>query len=67
MVRPFADHRAAALALLTTSDLSEREGQFCGGLAYRHEPLSEKQLNWLRILLLRHTLPELAQSRRVGQ
>lgn len=49
----------AALALINAADLSEREGQFCGGLAFRPTPLSEKQENWLRILLERYGLPAL--------
>lgn len=56
MSAPFS---RAALALINSADLSEREGQFCGGLAFRHEPLSEKQENWLKILLDRHGLPAL--------
>lgn len=62
MLRPFTDHRSAALAVLTTGSLSEKEGQFCGGIAFRHEPLTEKQANWLRILLNRHGLPTLAEG-----
>ena len=34
--RPFADHRRAAMALLTKGvELREKEGNFLGGLAYR--------------------------------
>jgi hypothetical protein len=55
----FTDHRLAARQLLTIVSLTEKEGQFCGGLSYRTAPLSEKQANWLRILLARHDLPTL--------
>ncbi|WP_298196583.1 hypothetical protein [Novosphingobium sp.] len=57
MSAPFTDHRAAARELLTIPALSEREGQFVGGLCYRAQDLTEKQANWLRILLERHGLP----------
>lgn len=60
MAEPFTDFRAAARALLTVDVLSEKEGQFCGGLAFRSAPLSDKRANWLRILLARHALPTLA-------
>ena len=51
---PFTDHRLAARQLLTVTNLSEKEGQFLGGLCYRAAPLSEKQARWLSILLDRH-------------
>lgn len=56
---PFTCHRKAARALLAFDGLSEREGQFCGGMAYRPYPLSDKQAKWLGILLARHDLPAL--------
>jgi hypothetical protein len=59
MAEPFHDHRLAARQLLTVTTLTEREGQFCGGLSYRAAPLSERQANWLKILLARHNLPSL--------
>jgi len=62
MADPFIHHRAAARALLAVDSLSEKEGQFCGGMAYRSVPLSDKQLNWLCILLDRHGLPTLADG-----
>jgi hypothetical protein len=62
MAKPFSDHRAAARAILAVETLSEKEGQFLGGLAYRSAPLSDKQSNWLRILLDRHGLPALAEG-----
>lgn len=55
----FTDHRLAARQLLTITTLSEREGQFLGGLCYRAAPLSEKQANWIKILLARHDLSPL--------
>lgn len=55
MAEPFADHRAVAMSLLTSgAALRPREGQFLGGLAFDANPLSEKQANWLRILVERH-------------
>ncbi len=62
MAKPFNRFSDAARALLAVESLSEREGQFCGGLAYRTTPLSDKQANWLRILLDRHSLPALAEG-----
>lgn len=62
MSGPFNSHREAARAVLSVLSLSEKEGQFCGGLAYRTAPLSDKQANWLRILLSRHSLPPLADG-----
>lgn len=60
MAKPFNDHRRAALALLTKGvELREKEGNFLGGIAYRPDPMSDKQANWLRILLDRHGLPPL--------
>lgn len=59
MADPIIDHRQAARAILGVSDrLSEREGQFLGGLAFRADPLSERQARWLGVLLTRHGLPE---------
>lgn len=62
MAKPFNRFSDAARALLAVESLSEKEGQFCGGLAYRSAPLSDKQANWLRILLDRHGLPALAEG-----
>ncbi|MBW6522498.1 hypothetical protein KZ810_03225 [Sphingomonas sp. RHCKR47] len=59
----FPDHRAAAMAVLTSgAPLRPREGQFLGGLAFDANPLTEKQANWLRILLDKHGLPSVAQG-----
>lgn len=62
MPEPFEDFRLAARQLLTVTNLSEREGQFAGGLCYRAAPLSDKQANWLRILLDRHGFSPLAEG-----
>jgi hypothetical protein len=60
MSASFTDHRDAAMALITSgADLRPREGQFLGGLSFDANPLTEKQANWLRILLERHGLPPL--------
>lgn len=62
-MRPFLDHRAAALALLTSgADLRRNEGQFLGGLAFSYEPLSDKQRRWLDILLAKHALPPIVDE-----
>lgn len=60
----FANHRDAARALLEVgirqvADIKPREGQFLGGIAFDLRPLSEKQANWLRILLDRYGLSPL--------
>ena len=62
MADPFCRFPDAARALLATDSLSEKEGQFCGGLAFRTAPLSDRQANWLRTLLARHGLPTLAEG-----
>lgn len=59
-MKPFTDHRVAAMALITSgAALRPKEGQFLGGLSFDANPLTEKQANWLRILLDRHGLPPL--------
>jgi hypothetical protein len=63
MSAPFTDHRAAAMALLTSgAPLKPREGQFLGGISFDANPLSDKQHNWLEILLEKHGLPSLADG-----
>jgi hypothetical protein len=58
-----AEHQRAAMALLTAGvPLRPREGQFLGGLAFDANPLTEKQRNWLVILLDKHGLPPLAEG-----
>jgi hypothetical protein len=60
---PFHDHRAAAMAVLISgAALRPREGQFLGGLAFDANLPTEKQANWLRILLDKHGLPPLADG-----
>lgn len=59
----FPNHRAAAMAVLTSgATLRPREGQFLGGLAFDANPLTEKQVNWLRILLEKHGLPSFIEG-----
>lgn len=61
MSQPFVHHSIAALALLNADlNLRPREGQFLGGIIFTDE-LTDKQLNWLLILLARHNLPTLAE------
>lgn len=63
MADPFTDHRAAAMAVLTSGvALRRNEGQFLGGLAFDLNPMTEKQSNWLSILLDRHGLPPLVEG-----
>lgn len=60
---PFLDHRSAAMALLTSgAALRQREGQFLGGMAFDANLPTEKQANWLRILLDKHGLPTLTME-----
>jgi hypothetical protein len=55
---PFTNHRPAAMAVLTSgAALRPKEGAFLGQLAFDANPPTEKQANWLRILLERHGLP----------
>jgi hypothetical protein len=55
-----AKHQQAAMSLLTAGvPLKPREGQFLGGLAFDANSLTEKQRNWLVILLDKHGLPPL--------
>lgn len=63
-VVPFTGFRAAAMALLNAgAPLKQREGQFLGGIAFaEYDELTEKQTNWLRVLLKRHGLPPLADG-----
>ncbi|MCW6531179.1 hypothetical protein NED98_13080 [Sphingomonas sp. MMSM20] len=62
MSEPFATVPDAARALLAVETLTEREGQFCGGLAFRAAPITDRQAHWLRILLERHGLPQLIKG-----
>lgn len=58
MTEPFASPRAAARALLMLPEpkLTRRSGQFCGGLMFDDEPLTEKQQRWLADLLQKNGL-----------
>jgi hypothetical protein len=57
------EHQRAAMSLLTAGKpLKPREGQFCGGIAFDASPLTEKQRNWLVILLDRHGLPPMSDG-----
>jgi hypothetical protein len=63
MSKPFQTHRSAALSLINADlPLKPREGQFLRGIAFDASPLSEKQRNWLVILLAKHGLPPLADG-----
>jgi hypothetical protein len=60
MSAPFHDHRAAAMAIITSgATLRPNEGQFLGGLAFGLNPPTPKQIDWLIGLLDRHGLPTL--------
>lgn len=55
MAEPPVDHRETARTILRSdAPLREKEGQFLGGVAYRAEPLSERQANWLVVLVRRY-------------
>lgn len=57
------EHQRVAMSLLTAGKpIKPREGQFLGGLAFDANPLSEKQRNWLVILLAKHGLPPLSDG-----
>ncbi|MEQ1541858.1 MAG: hypothetical protein ABL926_06340 [Novosphingobium sp.] len=59
----FADHRQAALALLSGNyKLTLKAGQFLGQLAIVASPLSVAQADWLAKLLNKHGLPSLARQ-----
>ena len=50
-----AEHQHAAMAILTSgANLRAKEGQFLGGIAFDANPLTEKQAQWLEILIDRH-------------
>ena len=54
--RPFADHRKAALALLTNRpDLSHKEAGFLGNVCVA-KSLTDKQADWLVKILARHVM-----------
>lgn len=49
-------------AIVSGAALRPKEGQFLGGIAFDANPLTEKQRNWLAILLDRHGLAPLADG-----
>jgi len=50
-----ADHREQAMSILTSGvTLRPKEGQFLGGISFDANPLTEKQANWLAILIERY-------------
>jgi hypothetical protein len=58
-----ADHRETARAILRSdAPLREKEGQFLGGLAYRADPITERQANWLAVLVRRYVAGEAAHN-----
>ena len=58
-------HRAAALALLNSSNrLTRKAGGFLGQIAVDASPLSPAQLAWLAKLLDRNGLPSVAEGDR---
>lgn len=61
MMPPFADHSAAALALLNRGErLSRKAGSFLGQCAVDPTPLTPAQAAWLATLLERAGLPVVA-------
>ena len=62
--RPFANPRAAALALLNSGGIFTRKaGSFLGQLVVDPTPLSDKQADWLNTLLARGGFPPLASEK----
>lgn len=59
MSNSYAPHQEAALSLIVEGVLTEKEGQFCGGLVFRQAALTPKQECWLQILLDRHGMSRL--------
>lgn len=61
MMPPFADHSAAALALLNRGEkLTRKAGSFLGQLVVDPTPMTPAQAAWLRTLLERAGLPPVA-------
>jgi hypothetical protein len=49
-------HQQQAFAILTSgAALKPREGQFLGGISFDANPLTDKQANWLAILVERYS------------
>lgn len=62
MADPFAHHRPAALALLSSvATLSHKEGGFLGHVVVAPD-ISVRQRAWLVKLLERHSLPPLSED-----
>jgi hypothetical protein len=60
---PIADHRSIAMKLLTSgAPLRPKEGQFLGGIAFDANALTEKQANWLSILIERYGINDAAKG-----
>jgi hypothetical protein len=61
--KPFADHRAAALALFNGgARLTRKAGSFLGQLVADPTPMTPAQADWLAKLLEREKLPPLADG-----
>lgn len=64
MTKPFANHHAAALALLNSENrLTRKAGSFLGQLVVDPAPLTEAQHSWLAKLLEKAGLPSLIEGR----
>lgn len=60
---PFAEPKAAALALLNSdTSLSRKAGSFLGQVVVDPTPLSPAQRSWISLLLKRGQLPELMED-----
>jgi hypothetical protein len=62
----FTRYQHAARELISIAKLKPKEGQFLGGLLFSEGPISDRQRNWLAILLDRHGLPPLTQEAHLG-
>ena len=64
MTKPFANHRAAALALLNSESRQTRKaGSFLGQLAVDPTAMTEAQADWLAKLLAKAGQPALIEGR----
>jgi len=69
MAEPFTSPREAAQRLLKAAwhgdtEMTPKAGQFLGQLSISDEPLSERQAAWIDKLLVRASLPPLANGGR---
>ncbi len=62
----FSRYQHAARELINVAKLRPKEGQFVGGLLFSDGPISDRQRNWLAILLDRHGLPPLSAEAHHG-